>query len=369
MFKKIFIAGFAALTLASCGGKKVIVNDQSITLENGIYAKLETSKGDILIDFHEDLAPMTAANFIALAEGNHPEADEKFKERPYFDGTLFHRVIPEFMIQGGDPEGTGQGGPGYQFPQEINAALKHDTAGVVSMANAGPGTNGSQFFITHNPTPHLDGGYNIFAQVISGQDVVASIGAVERTGSDRPVEKVILEKVEIIRVGCEAKKWDAPKAFTEGKENVAKAKAAAIQAIEDQIDEDYPEATKTASGLRYIIETVGDGPKPDIGQVVRVNYAGYLMDGTLFDSSIPEIAKAGGTYDPRREPYEPLPMQYGPMAQVIDGWKEGIQLLNVGGKAKLIIPPYLAYGSQGAGGIIPPDATIIFDVELVSIEQ
>jgi len=147
------------------------------------------------------------------------------------------------------------------------------------------------------------------------------------------------------------------------------AKQAAAQAIEDEIDAAYPEATKTASGLRYIIETIGDGPKPELGQVVRVDYAGYLMDGTLFDSSIKEVAQAGGTYDERREPYEPLPMQYGPMARVIDGWKEGIQLLNVGGKAKLIIPPYLGYGARGAGGVIPPNASLVFDVEVVRIEQ
>jgi len=366
MLRSILLASVAAFTLSSCGGNKVTVNDETITLEPGIYAKLETTMGDILIDFHEDLAPMTAGNFIALAEGNHPEVSEKYAGKLYFDGTLFHRVIPNFMIQGGDPDGTGAGGPGYQFPQEIVKELKHDKAGVVSMANAGPGTNGSQFFITHNATPHLDGGYNIFAQVLSGQEIVVAIGDVERMGSDRPVDKVVLNHVEIIRVGSDAKKWDAGQAFTEGKDNVANAKQAAAQAIEDEIDAAYPEATKTASGLRYIIETIGDGPKPELGQVVRVDYAGYLMDGTLFDSSIKEVAQAGGTYDERREPYEPLPMQYGPMARVIDGWKEGIQLLNVGGKAKLIIPPYLGYGARGAGGVIPPNASLVFDVEAVS---
>lgn len=369
MLRSMLFAGFAAFTLASCGGNKVTVNDETITLEDGIYAKLETSMGDILIDFHEDLVPMTAGNFIALAEGNHPEAAEKFQGKPYFDGTLFHRVIPDFMIQGGDPDGTGAGGPGYQFPQEIVETLKHDKAGVVSMANAGPGTNGSQFFITHNATPHLDGGYNVFAQVLSGQEIVTAIGGVERMGSDRPVEKVVLNHVEIIRVGGDAKKWDAGQAFLDGKQGVEDAKKAKAAAIEAEIDASYPEATKTESGLRYIIETVGDGPKPEFGQMVRVDYAGYLMDGTLFDSSIKEVAQAGGTYDPRREPYEPLPMQYGPMARVIEGWKEGIQLLNVGGKAKLIIPPYLGYGSRGAGGVIPPNASLVFDVELVRIEQ
>ena len=369
MLKRGFLAIFALFTLASCGGNKVTVNGEKITLQDGIYAKLITTKGDILIKFHHELAPMTVGNFVALAEGNHPEADEKFQGKPYFDGTLFHRVIPKFMIQGGDPDGTGAGGPGYQFPQEIVKSLKHDKAGVVSMANAGPGTNGSQFFITHNATPHLDGGYNVFAQVISGQEIVVAIGDVERMGSDRPVEKVVLNKVDILRVGEAAKKWDASQAFLEGKQGVEDAKNAQAAAIEAEIDAAYPEATKTASGLRYIIETTGDGPKPEIGQVVRVNYSGYLMDGTLFDSSIKEIAQEGGTYNAGREPYEPLPMQYGPMAPVIEGWKEGIQLLNVGGKAKLIIPPYLGYGSRGAGGVIPPNASLVFDVELVRIEQ
>jgi peptidylprolyl isomerase len=353
----------------SCGGNKVTVNGEKIDLEPGIYAKLETSMGEILIDFHEDLAPMTAGNFIALAEGTHPEVAAQYAGKAYYDGTLFHRVIPKFMIQGGDPDGTGAGGPGYEFPQEIVSTLKHDKAGVVSMANAGPGTNGSQFFITHNATPHLDGGYNIFAQVISGQEVVVAIGDVERLAADRPKEKVVLNHVEIIRVGRDAKKWDAGAAFTSGKQGVIEAKEAAAKAIEDEIDAAYPEAVKTESGLRYIIETVGEGPKPELGQVVRVDYAGFLMDGTCFDASIKSVAQEFGVYDQRREPYEPLPMEYGPMARVIPGWKEGIQLLNVGGKAKLIIPPYLGYGARGAGGVIPPNASLVFDVELVEIQK
>ena len=175
MIRTYLIDAMAAITLSSCGGNKVTINEETITLEDGIYAKLETSMGDILIDFHEDLAPMTSANFIALAEGNHPEVDEKYAGKPYYNGTLFHRVIKNFMIQGGDPDGTGSGGPGYAFPQEINEELRHDKAGVVSMANAGPGTNGSQFFITHGPTPHLDGKHSVFGKVIEGMDVVNAI--------------------------------------------------------------------------------------------------------------------------------------------------------------------------------------------------
>ncbi|MEY2963082.1 MAG: hypothetical protein RL754_343 [Bacteroidota bacterium] len=365
MIKNIFFSLLAAISLMSCGGNKVVVNGEKVELDPGIYAKLTTTKGEILIKFHTDLAPMTSANFIALAEGNHPKVDAKYAGKPYFDGLLFHRVIPKFMIQGGDPDGTGAGGPGYQFPQEVSPELRHDKAGVVSMANAGPGTNGSQFFITHNPTPHLDGGYNVFAQVLSGQEVVVAIGDVERGASDRPIDKVVLSEAKIIRVGKEAKDWDAPQHFLDGINNVEAQKQAAAQAIEDAIDQQFPSAIKTESGLRYMIEQVGDGEKPALGEKVQVNYSGFLMDGSLFDSSIKEVAQQFGQYDERREPYEPLVMQYGPMARVIPGWKEGIQLLNIGGKAKLIIPPYLGYGERGAGGVIPPNATLVFDVELV----
>lgn len=369
MIKRLMASAVVALALVSCGGNKVTVNDETITLEEGIYAKLSTTKGDILIDFHEDLAPMTAANFIALAEGNHPKVDEKYANKPYFNGILFHRVIPKFMIQCGDPDGTGAGGPGYQFPQEIVEELKHDKAGVVSMANAGPGTNGSQFFITHNATPHLDGGYNIFAQVISGQDVVEEIGNVKRSSSDRPDEKVILQTVEIVRVGKDARKWDAPSAFTEGVESQAKRKEEAAAALEAEIDALYPEAQKSESGLRYIIEEQGSGAKPAVGQFVRVNYTGFLPDGTCFDTSIKENAEKFGAYDPRREPYEAISVEIGPRGRVIPGWREGLQLLNVGGKAKLIVPPYLGYGDRGFPPVIGPNEILVFDVEIVEIQE
>lgn len=365
MIKKILSIVILAAVTVSCGATKVTVNNETIELEDGIYAKLTTNKGEILMDFHEDLAPMTAANFIALAEGNHPSVKEEFKGKPFYDGVIFHRVIPQFMIQCGDPSGSGSGSPGYKFPQEISQELRHDKPGVVSMANAGPGTNGSQFFITHNPTPHLDGGYNIFAQVISGQEIVVTIGNVERSTGDRPVESVVLEKVEIIRVGNEAKKFDAPTVFQEGVNGEQERIKAALMAVESEIDSMYPEAEKTASGLRFIIEEMGDGEKPAPGQVVKVNYAGYLMDGKCFDTSLKELAEKNGLYDPRREPYEPIVVEIGPRGRVIKGWQEGLSLLNIGGKAKLIIPPYLGYGERGAGGVIPPNASLVFDLEIV----
>ena len=369
MLKKILSLVVLGAITVSCGATKVTVNNETIELEDGIYAKLTTNRGEILMDFHEDLAPMTAANFIALAEGNHPRVKEEYKGKPYYDGIIFHRVIPKFMIQCGDPSGTGSGSPGYKFPQEISPELRHDKAGVVSMANAGPGTNGSQFFITHNPTPHLDGGYNIFAQVISGQEIVVAIGDEERSAGDRPVDKVVLETVEIIRVGKEAKKFDAPQTFEDGANGVEERKKAAAAAIESEIDAMYPEAQKTASGLRYIIEDMGSGEKPAPGQVVKVNYAGYLMDGKCFDTSDKELAQANGVYDPRREPYEPIVVEIGPRGRVIKGWQEGLSLLNIGGKAKLIIPPYLGYGERGAGGVIPPNASLVFDLEIVELAK
>lgn len=368
MIKKISAWLVLGLLTVSCGSVKVTVNNETIELEEGIYAKLTTSKGDILMDFHEDLAPMTSANFIALAEGNHPKVKAKYANKPYYDGIIFHRVIPNFMIQCGDKTGTGSGTPGYQFPQEISPELRHDKAGVVSMANAGPGTNGSQFFITHNPTPHLDGGYNVFAQVISGQEIAVQIGNVERGRADRPNEDVVLEKVEIIRVGKEAKAFDAPSVFEAGVAGEQERKEAAAAAIEAEIDEMYPEAQRLESGLRYIIEDMGSGEKPAMGQVVRVNYAGYLMDGKCFDTSVEELAKENGVYDERRT-YEPIAVEIGPRGRVIKGWQEGLTLLNLGGKAKLIIPPYLGYGERGAGGVIPPNASLVFDLEIVELAE
>ncbi len=372
--KKLFLGLFAALFLASCGSNKTTVNGENVELQPGIYAKIATTQGDILFQFYTENAPMTSANFIALAEGNHPQVSEKYAGKPYFDGLIFHRVIPRFMIQGGDPEGKGTGGPGYQFPQEIHEDLRHDTAGIVAMANSGPNTNGSQFYITHNATPQLDGSYNVFGKVVEGQDVVKAIGDVDRSRNDKPKTDVVMEKVEIIRVGKEAKAWDAPQHFTEGveawqaaQEEIQARKEQLMQELYDAIDAAYPEAQKTASGLRYIITEKGNGPKPEIGQFLEVNYTGYLMDGTMFDSSVEEDAKRGGVFNPQR-PYEPFPVVCGPQGRVIEGWREGLQLLNVGDKAKLIIPPHLGYGDRAMGPRLPANSVLVFDVQIMGIK-
>jgi peptidyl-prolyl cis-trans isomerase A (cyclophilin A) len=173
------------------------------TLEDGLYAEIHTSKGKIVLSLAFEKVPMTVANFVGLAEGNIPNSAKKQGE-PYYNGIKFHRVIKDFMIQGGDPTGSGMGGPGYKFADEFHPDLKHDAPGILSMANAGPTTNGSQFFITHKETPWLDNRHSVFGRVVSGQEVVDAIA-----------QNDVIDRIVILRVGKEAKKFDAPKIFRE----------------------------------------------------------------------------------------------------------------------------------------------------------
>ncbi|MCT4699525.1 peptidylprolyl isomerase [Tenacibaculum haliotis] len=309
-------------------------------MNNGIYAKFTTPKGAILVNLEYEKTPGTVGNFVALAEGNL-ENDAKPQGTPYYNGLKFHRVIADFMIQGGCPQGTGTGNPGYKFDDEFHPDLKHDAPGKLSMANAGPGTNGSQFFITHTPTPHLDGNHTVFGNVIEGQDVVDAI------------QQNDTMDVEIIRVGETAEKFNAVEAFRtfEGSREKREAEEKAKQKeLLDSVAKGYDE---TPSGLRYKILQNGEGKQATKGANVSVHYKGQLLDGTVFDSSY------------KRK--QPIDFAIG-MGQVIAGWDEGIQLLKVGDKARFVIPSNLAYGSAGAGGVIPPDATLIFDVELMNVK-
>jgi peptidyl-prolyl cis-trans isomerase A (cyclophilin A) len=310
-------------------------------MENGIYAKFNTAKGSILVKLTHDLTPGTVGNFVALAEGNL-ENKVKPQGTKYYDGLKFHRVIPDFMIQGGCPQGTGTGDAGYKFDDEFHPSLKHDRPGVLSMANAGPGTNGSQFFITHVPTSWLDGKHTVFGHVIEGQEVVDAVA-----GDD------ILETLEIIRVGAEAEKWNAVEAFRTFEGSRAKREAAEREAAEEAMEKLAAGFDKTESGLRYKMIQKGDGKKAEAGKTVSVHYTGQLEDGKVFDSSYP-----------RKKPIE-FPLGRG---NVIEGWDEGIALLQVGDKARFVIPSHLGYGSRGAGGAIPPNATLIFDVELMDVK-
>jgi peptidyl-prolyl cis-trans isomerase A (cyclophilin A) len=310
-------------------------------MENGIYAKFNTAKGSILVKLTHDLTPGTVGNFVALAEGNM-ENKVKPQGTKFYDGLNFHRVIPDFMIQGGCPLGTGTGDPGYKFDDEFHPSLKHNRPGVLAMANSGPGTNGSQFYITHIPTDWLDNKHTVFGHVIEGQDVV-----------DAVAQGDILETLEIIRVGEEAQKWNAIEAFVGLKGARLKRDAALKAESEAKMEKLAAGFEKTESGLRYQFIQKGEGKKAENGKTVSVHYTGQLEDGKVFDSSYP-----------RKKPIE-FPLGKG---NVIEGWDEGIALLRVGDKARFVIPSELGYGSRGAGGAIPPNATLIFDVELMDVK-
>lgn len=310
-------------------------------MENGIYAKFNTTKGSILVKLTHDLTPGTVGNFVALAEGQL-ENTAKPMGKPYYDGLKFHRVIPDFMIQGGCPLGTGTGDGGYKFDDEFHPSLKHDKPGVLSMANAGPGTNGTQFFITHVPTNWLDNKHTVFGHVVDGQEIVNAVAQGD-----------LLESVEVVRVGEEAEKWNAVEAFRTFQGNRQKKIDDAKKKAEESVEKLAAGFDKTDSGLRYKMIQKGSGKQAESGKLVSVHYEGSLENGKVFDSSYP-----------RKKPIE---FKLG-QGQVIEGWDEGIALLKVGDKARFVIPSHLGYGPSGAGGVIPPNATLVFDVELMDVK-
>ena len=308
---------------------------------NGLFATLSTSKGEIKIELEFEKTPGTVGNFVGLSLGLISNSIKPLGEA-YYNGLKFHRVINDFMIQAGCPLGTGTGDPGYKFDDEFHNELKHDRPGVISMANAGPSTNGSQFFITHLETPWLDNKHTVFGNVIDGMDVVNSISQNDEIIS-----------IKINAVGDKAKAFDAAKAF----EEFNKSKADRIKKEKEKEHKMLKDLSKgfskTSSGLLYKFEKENNSHKPSNGNKVKVHYKGMLLDGTVFDSSF------------KRN--QPIEFTLG-VGQVIKGWDEGISLLGIGDKASFIIPSDLAYGASGAGGVIPPNATLIFEVELISAE-
>jgi cyclophilin family peptidyl-prolyl cis-trans isomerase len=317
------------------------------------------------------------ANFISLAEGSSPFVSEQYKGKKYYDGILFHRVIKDFMIQGGDPTATGGGNPGYKFKDEFNDSLRHSKAGILSMANAGPKTNGSQFFITHKETPFLDDKHTVFGEVVSGMDVVDSIANVATSQDpqkrDRPIEDVVIKTVEIIRVGKQAKQFDAPEVMT-GYFEEEKAKIVAMEEnradFANKIKEQQAQADSLASGLKIFTITEGQGDEPKMGQKVWVEYAGWLQDGTLFDTTDKEVAETFGKLEEIRSmhggEFTPSMMDYSTDSRLIAGFREGLLRMKVGDKVRLFIPSHLGFGPQG-GGPIPPNSNLVFDVEITGI--
>ncbi len=317
-------------------------------LKDGLYARFDTSKGDILCSLEFKKTPLTVANFVGLAEGTKDlGGGAKAKGDKFYDGLKFHRVIADFMIQGGCPLGTGTGGPGYTFPDEFDPELNHSRPGTLSMANSGPATNGSQFFITHVPTPHLDGKHTVFGHVVSGQDVVDKI-----EGND------LINSIEIIRVGSDAKNFGTDqeafdKLLSSFEERNQEKELEAMEEAVRLIDEQWPDAITTPSGLKYVVDEEGSGDAtPQAGQVVSVHYTGKLLNGTKFDSS--------------RDRGKPIEFPVG-KGRVIKGWDEALLEMKKGEKRTLIVPSNLGYGPSGRGPI-PPDATMIFDVELISFK-
>ncbi len=374
------IVGFlSVLLVASCGSNIELDKETYNSLEDGLYAHMITNKGDMVIKLEEKKVPVTVANFVGLSEGVI-ENKAKTAGMPFYDGLTFHRVIDKFMIQGGDPDGTGQGGPGYSFPDEFDVSLKHDRKGTLSMANAGPNTNGSQFFITDTATFHLNGRHSVFGYVVKGIETIDSIDGVKTKMGNMPEEPVVIKKVEIIRKGKEAKAFDAKKIF-ESRDSVAmveKAKTVGgeIQAEtqkkikeerEKMIAEMKAKAEKqqqeflagkeallqnaqtTDSGLKYVIEKEGTGEPYKVGDVAKVHYNLFLEDGTKIDSS----------YD-RGEPIA-FPVGEG---KVIKGWDEALTTFKKGSKVKLIVPPNLGYGDRQMGPM-KPNSTLYFDIEII----
>ena len=375
---KVIFFLFAAMTLQAQNSKKAAAD--------GIFAEMETSKGKIVLQLEYQKTPITVANFIALAEGTNPYVNlDKFKNKPFFDGIIFHRVIKDFMVQGGDPLGNGSGDPGYKFKDEITD-LKHNKGGILSMANSGPATNGSQFFITHKETPWLDGKHTVFGHVITGMDVVNKIE-----------QNDVINTVKIIRNGKDAKSFNAVKVFSdyfankadddkkqallmeESKKKLALEQAEAARAMDLKLAPVEAaklakfkalraKSTKTASGLQYQIISQGDGKKPADGSPIYIYYAGYFEDGSLFDSNYEDINKEYLRFDERRamqNGYQPFPFTAGQKQGLIPGFLEALDHMSVGDKLIAFIPSQLGYGAAGQGGVIPPNSNIVFEIEML----
>ncbi len=368
MKKLSFLLLFLTLAFASCQEKYPDLGD-------GVYAEFVTNKGTFIAKLYNEAAPLTVSNFVALAQGTNGMVDSIYKGKRFYDGLTFHRVIKDFMIQGGDPKGDGTGNPGYAFPDEVKDTLQFDRKGLLAMANSGPATNGSQFFITLKDTPWLNGRHTIFGEIVKGQDVVDAIGNVEtEKPGDKPVQPVIIEKVNIINKGKvkipyfteEMAKIEKEKKEKEARiDKIAEKKAKELEELESKAD-------SLPSGLKIYFNKIGDGPQPKQGDKILMNYAGYLTNGHLFDSNIYENAEKYETVDEVRKAagqYSPVPTDYSPDAKLIPGFREGLLKMKVGDKATLFIPAHLAYGSRGIPGIIPPDAELIFELEIVDLAK
>ena len=362
----------------------VSCQDKHTDLENGLFAEFKTTHGTMVAELYYEKTPITVANFVALAEGNHPDVREVFKGKPYYNGIIFHRVMDKFMIQGGDPEATGKGGPGYQFFDEITE-LKHDKPGVLSMANGGPATNGSQFFITEAPAPWLDGLHTVFGQLVKGIEIQDSISNVKTGIANRPIIDVVINELNIIRKGEAAELFDAPNTWNNKDKIQEKLKMDEERKMELEFTrmdslakldiiklEDYnKKSIKQKSGLKIYVIKQGRGIKPKDGKIIKLYADGYLKNGVLFWSNNREINEIHGKYDTEKEGrgfYDPIEMELSPDMQLIPGFKEAVYTMNVGDIIYCHIPSHLAYGSQSRG-LITPNSDLNFIIHMVSAEN
>ncbi len=309
-------------------------------LADGLYANLHTNQGDIIVQLEFEQAPLTVINFAGLTEGTKSSNIQTGK--PFYNGLKFHRVIDNFMIQGGDPKGNGTGGPGYKFNDEITD-LKHHKAGTLSMANSGPNTNGSQFFITHLPTPHLDGKHTVFGYVVEGMSVVNKI----KKGD-------FIRKVKIIRIGEKAQNFKTDEAafnaINEVRSNQKKKELEKKKVkLANFARANYANAKIASEGHFVEINQSGDGGKPNKGDLVKVNLTIDLDDGTNM-----------------REAGEPLPFAAG-SGTIISLIDASVLDMNVGETRTLIAPYHQIYGDSDRG--LSPDSILIFKLELLSIND
>ncbi|NNE32321.1 MAG: peptidylprolyl isomerase [Winogradskyella sp.] len=405
MIKKSLTAFIVLLVLVN-----ISCQERYPELEDGLYAEIVTTKDTMVAQLFYDKVPVTVANFVALAEGTHPLVKEEYKGKPFYEGITFHRVMNNFMIQAGDPTGTGSGDVGYKFEDEFRPDLKHDKPGVLSMANVGPmATNGSQFFITEKPTPWLDGYgedgnlkdcnnprvgcHTVFGQIVKGIEVQNAISDVPVGAGSKPVEDVVINKINIIRKGGAAKKFDGAKVFSEElpklKEQIEKDKIEAQKKAEEaqKIAKEKAEIARqewlknnenlkgrrieSPTGMAMIFTEEGNGTKPKSSDRVNIDTAGYFEDGTLFWTTWKSVAEKNGKYDERQDQaggYSPFDMPYNQTATLVAGFREAMLNMKIGDKARVFIPYYLGYGENGNPPVIPPNTNLVFDIELVSIK-
>lgn len=366
--KKLFLL-VVTMTLVATACKSKYPN-----LDNGVYAEFVTNKGTFVAKLYHDATPLTAANFIELAEGTHPMVDTAYAGKPYYNGIIFHRVIKDFMIQGGDPTGTGSGSPGYRFPDEFVDSLTHDRKGLLSMANSGTATNGSQFFVTLKETPWLNNKHTIFGEVVLGQEIVDSIGIVETTKpGDKPVEEVVMQEVNIIKKGS----LDLPSfaAEMEAIEEKRKEKEARLAKVAEnklaEFNKQKAEAQEYPSGLKVYWSERGTGDAPKEGDMIRLDYAGYFDDGRLFDTSMLDVAESYENVNEQRKAanqYLPINTPFSKDARLIPGFREAMLSMKPGDKITAFIPSHLGYGAVDYGPI-PANSDLVFELELVDVVE